>query len=188
MGACSKISTESSTPNTTDIARSVRQTNDGGYIVAGMTTSTNGDVVGNDGGMDFWIVKLNSNGDLVWQKTYGDTLGGEDAYSIKQTLDGGYIVAGYSGMSWQGLGNGDITSHNGNFDYWVIKLDSLGNLQWQKTLGGSSEDKACDVQQTNDGGFIVTGFTSSSNGNVSGSRSTFDYWVVKLDAVGNIQW
>ncbi len=172
----------------TDIARSVRQTNDGGYIVAGMTNSTNGDVVGNDGGMDFWIVKLNSNGDLQWQKTYGDTLGGEDAYSIKQTLDGGYIVAGYSGMSWQGLGNGDITSHNGNFDYWVIKLDSLGNLQWQKTLGGSSEDKACDVQQTNDGGFIVTGFTSSSNGNVSGSRSTFDYWVVKLDAVGNIQW
>ncbi|MCA6066050.1 T9SS type A sorting domain-containing protein [Chryseobacterium sp. RG1] len=166
----------------TDKAHSVRQTVDGGYIVAGETQSTNGDVTGNHGSSDYWIIKLNSSGNLQWQKTYGGSAN-DIARSIRQTTDGGYIVAGETSST-----NGDVTGNHGSSDYWIIKIDSLGNLQWQKTFGGTADDKAQDIEQTADNGYIIAGFATSNNGNVVGNHGSYDYWIIKLTSTGDIQW
>lgn len=163
-------------------ANAVQQTSDGGYIVAGNSMSNDGDVTGNHGGGDYWIVKLNPAGGIQWQKTLGGS-NVDDAQSIRQTTDGGYIIAGSSNS-----GDGDISGNHGNYDYWIVKLDSNGNMQWQKSLGGSSMDMAQSIQQTSEGGYIVAGSSSSNDGDVSGNHGGGDYWIVKLDINGNIQW
>jgi len=172
--------------SSSDYAQSIQQTNDGGYIVAGYTTSNDGDVSGNHGSCDYWIVKLNSSGNIVWQKCLGGSKS-DCAQSIQQTNDGGYIVAGYTTSN-----NGDVSgNHHYNYkDYWIVKLDGLLNIQWQKCLGGSDDDEAYSIQQTFDGGYIIAGFTESNDGDVSGNHAKYknDYWVVKLNETGNIQW
>ncbi|MFA5620118.1 MAG: T9SS type A sorting domain-containing protein [Weeksellaceae bacterium] len=97
------------------------------------------------------------------------------ATSIQQTTDGGYIVAGYSDSN-----DGDVTGNHGWLDYWVVKLDSTGNIQWQKSLGGSNNDFAYSIQQTTDGGYVVAGYSDSNDGDVSGNHGNSDYWIVKL--------
>jgi len=167
-----------------DKAYCVEQTADGGYIVAGYTSSYNGDVTGFHGSDDCWIVKLDSSANIQWQKSLGGS-GQDRAYSVEQTADGGYIVAG-----WTSSNDGDVTGFHGNnfSDYWVVKLDSNGNLQWQKCLGGTSPDGAYSVEQTADGGYIVAGFTQSADGDITGFHGAVDYWIAKLDNSGNIQW
>ena len=161
----------------------MRQTSDGGYIVAGSTTSPNdGDVTGNHGGYDSWIVKLTNAGAIDWEKSLGGT-GADHAYSVRQTTDGGYIVAGYSNSH-----DGDVTGNHGGDDYWVVKLTAAGDIDWQKSLGGSWNDNGMDARQTADGGYIVTGWSNSFNGDVTGNHGGNDYWVVKLDSTGNIVW
>ncbi|MCK4664989.1 MAG: T9SS type A sorting domain-containing protein [Bacteroidales bacterium] len=165
-----------------DYPRSIQQTTDGGYIVAGWTASNDGNVSGNHGTVDYWIIKLNELGNLEWQKC----LGGSDfdvAYSIQQTTDGGYIVAG-----WAASNDGDVSGNHGEYDYWVVKLDSSGNIEWQKCLGGSNNDLVYSIQQTTDVGYIVAGGTVSNDGDVSENHGNYDYWVVKLDNIGNIEW
>jgi len=173
-----------------DVAVSIQQTSDGGYIVAGFTSSNDGNVSGNHGGEDAWIVKLDGNGNIQWQKALGGS-DGDRAHSIQQTSDGGYIVAGYTESN-----DGDVSGWHEGYDdggnplpdYWVVKLDGNGNIQWQKALGGSEGDEALSIQQTSDGGYIVAGETYSNNGNVSGNHGGEDAWIVKLDRDGNIQW
>jgi len=172
----------------TDQAYSIQQTSDGGYIVAGVSSSSaNNDVTQtNHGGDDYWIVKLDGSGNILWNKLLGG-IGQETATSIQQTIDGGYIVAGYSTSTV----SGDVTgTTHGSYDYWIVKLDGLGNIVWNKLLGGSAIDNAQSIEQTNDRGYIVAGFsTSSASGDVTGtSHGDFDYWIVKLDALGNIMW
>lgn len=165
-----------------DQARSIQQTTDGGYIVAGRSFSNDGDVTVNHGDYDYWIVKTDASGTIEWQKS----LGGSDedfAQSIQQTSDGGYIVAGYSDSH-----NGDVSGNHGMHDFWIVKLDENGNIQWQKSLGGTHEDRAHSVQQTSDGGYIVAGYSYSHNGDVTENRGVEDYWIVKLEVNGNIQW
>jgi hypothetical protein len=168
-----------------DYAFSIQQTTDGGYIVAGETESYNGDVAGNHGvySYDFWVVKLDTAGNIKWQKCLGGS-GGESANSVRQTSDGGFIVAGFTWLS----NDGDVTGNHGDFDSWIVKLDTAGNIQWQKCLGGSGRETAYSVRQTNDGGYIVAGNSNSNDGDVTGNHGDFDYWIVKLDATGNIQW
>ncbi len=165
-----------------DAALSIQQTTDGGYIVASYTGSTDGDVSGNHGDYDYWIVKLNATGTIQWEKTLGGTAA-DFAFSIQQTTDGGYIVGGYTGS-----GDGDVTENHGSYDYWIVKLNATGTIQWQKTLGGTYFDEAQSIQQTADGGYIVAGNTDSADGDVSGYHGSYDYWVVKLNATGAVQW
>jgi hypothetical protein len=143
-------------------AYSIQQTSDGGYIVAGYTGSFGA------GGRDFWVIKLDSSGNITWQKTYGG-YNHDEAYSVQQTSDGGYIVAGYT-----------YSFGVGSHDFWVIKLDSSGNIIWQKTYGGTGVDTAQSIQQTLDGGYIVTGTTTSFG------AETYKFWVIKLDSNGNV--
>jgi len=145
-------------------ARSIQQTVDGGYIVAGFTDSYGA------GGYDAWVLKLDSNGIIEWEKTYGGS-SYDESIAVQQTVDGGYIVAG------------DTVSYGaGGPDAWVLKLDSNGIVEWEKTYGGSSEDIAYAIQQTGDGGYIVAGLTDSYG------AGGYDDWVLKLDSNGIVEW
>ena len=165
-----------------DLGRSVITTTDGGYIVCGYTTSKNGDVTSSYGGLDAWILKLDASGNKQWAKTFGGS-GDDDAFSIITTADGGYTVAGYTKST-----DGNITSNHGNDDFWVLKLDASGNTQWSKTYGGADREEANSIVSTTDGGYAVTGFTSSTDGDVAGQHGSIDFWVLKLDASGTKQW
>jgi ribosomal protein S11 len=145
-----------------DEAYSVQQTSDGGYIVAGYTRSFG---AGYD---DVFLVKTDASGNIIWAKTYGGT-GYDKARSVQQTSDGGYIVAGYT----RSFGAG-------NYDFFLIKTDANGNIQWAKTYGGTDIDWASSVQQTSDGGYIVAGRTNSFG------ADSVDIFLVKTDANGNI--
>jgi len=165
-----------------DEAQVVQQTTDGGYIVAGYTSSNDGDVFGNNGSLDFWMIKLNADGAVQWKKTYGGSLD-ESIYGMQQTLDGGFMAVGYTRST-----NGDVSGHNGYFDAWVLKLDQNGNIQWQKALGGSDWEEAWDVQQTADGGYIVVGRSRFPDGDVTINHGDADFWIVKLSSTGIIEW
>ena len=147
-----------------DGAYSIQQTKDGGYIVAGGTESFG------SGGTDAYILKLNSKGEAEWQKAFGGW-NDDEAYSIQQTKDGGYIVTGSTG---------DFGS--GKRDVYILKLNSKGDLEWQKTFGGKDDDGASSIQQTTDGGYIVAGWTSSPD--FGGD----DVYILKLDSKGDLEW
>jgi len=165
-----------------DVATSIAKTTDGGYIIGGESSSSDGDVSVNQGGVDYWIVKINNTGVIQWQETYGGS-SQDTPISIKQTSDEGYIGVGFT------LSNdGDVSGNNGNYDVWVIKLDNTGNLQWQKTLGGSDPDGGWDVIISPNGHYIVVGDSQSNNGDVSGNHGGQDLWIVHLDQVGNVLW
>jgi hypothetical protein len=147
-----------------DYAFSVRQTPDGGYIVAGTTNSFGA------GWSDIFLIKTDAFGNVQWAKTYGEA-GYDEALSVRQTSDGGYIVASWTNSF--GAGGGDV---------FLIKTNASGNLQWAKTYGGVNDDIAYSVQQTSDGGYIVAGATYSFG---AGSNDVF---LVKIDTFGNLQW
>jgi hypothetical protein len=122
---------------------------------------------------------LNSSGVLQWQKCLGGS-STDKALSIAQTADGGFIVAGSSSSN-----DGDVSGNHGGWDYWVVKLNSSGDIVWQKCLGGSNYDWATSIAQTSDGGFIVAGVSHSNDGDVSGNHGERDYWIVKLSPETN---
>ena len=158
-----------------DFSRCIAPTSDGGYIVGASSDSNDGDVTGNHGKLDAWIFKIDNTGRLLWQKSFG---GSEDEWSvdIQQTADNGFVIGSITTSN-----NGNITGHHGARDYWTFKLDALGNLQWQKCMGGSRDDFQTAVLQTSDGWFVAAGYTSSPDGDVIGLRGmTADFWLVKI--------
>ncbi|HNU34943.1 MAG TPA: hypothetical protein PKN75_15255, partial [Bacteroidia bacterium] len=172
-----------------DYLNSIQQTIDGGYILGGTSGSgISGDKTENSIGLnDYWIVKTDSIGNILWQNTIG---GSDQDYlnEVQQTSDGGYILGGYSTSSISGDKTEDCV--DGYNDYWIVKTDSFGNIQWQNTIGGTNFDNLYSIQQTADGGFIFGGLSAS---NISGDKTEnsygfYDYWIVKTDALGNIQW
>ena len=165
-----------------DLAHSVQQAADGGYMIVGRTTSSDRDITKNKGAWDCWLVKLNLVGTIEWQNTYG-TAGTEGASSIIRTLDGGYIIAG-----WSNPNDSNVYTWKGGYDYWILKLGVNGAIEWQKSIGGSADDFAQSIQQTSDGGYIVAGYTSSNDKHVSGFKGKTDYWIVKLNSSGSIEW
>ena len=154
---------------------------DGNLIITGYTSSTDGDVTFNHGYFDYWAIKLNMSGDIIWQKCYGGT---SREYSIGSaiTSDGGFIMNGH-GLSF----DGDVTGNHG-WDYWVVKADIDGNIQWQKCYGGSDLDYGTVVNQTSDGGYILGGQAYSSDGDKTGYYGLQDYWIVKINSVGDLEW
>jgi len=161
----------------------IQQTSDEGFIVCGRFTLevTSSDSDGNVQ-YDYWILKLDKSGSFVWGENYGGRYT-DEATSIQQTIDGGYIVAGHSYSN-----DGDVSNNKGNTDYWVLKLDSLGSIEWEKSYGGKNYDFAQEILQTIDGGYIVGGSSRSKNGDVGGNNGSVDCWILKLDEVGNIEW
>jgi hypothetical protein len=140
----------------------VSQTSDGGYIVAGRIEATTATM------FDVFLIKTDANGNMQWAKTYGGT-NWDGAFSVQQTSDGGYIVAGYTNSFGAG-----------GYDPFLIKTDANGNIQWAKTYGGTAHDMFFHVQQTSDGGYIATGYTYSFG------AGSIDIILIKTDANGNI--
>jgi len=144
---------------------SVQQTTDGGYIIAGDTRSNEY----ND--YDIWLIKTDANGDSLWSRTFGGSAF-DFSFSVRQTTDGGYILAGRT----KSFGSG-------HYDIWLIKTDKDGSSEWSKTHGGSESDGSVEVQQTTDGGYILIGWTYSFG--ISGTR---DVWLIKTNENGSSEW
>ena len=165
-----------------------RQAPDGGYLIA-TTSSSNisGDKTANAmGSADYWIVKLDASGNQVWDKTIGGS-GTDFIEDLRITQDGGFIACGYSNSPVSGNKTAGVI---GRSDYWIVKMDATGNVQWDKTIGGFGYDAAQSILQTSNGDYVVSGFSDSK---VSGTKTTvnkgsYDYWVVKIDNTGNVLW
>ncbi len=206
-----------------DFLMSIRNTRDGGFILGGTSDSGQSQsqsqsqklAVGSGsrqleqpdgdkkdacrGGNDYWIIKLNAKGVEEWQVTLGG-IGQDDLLAVLPTRDGGYIAGGSSASD----ANGDKTEKSrGNMDYWIVKLDKDGHIQWQRTFGGKYADLLRALEVTSDGGYLLAGYSNSpadSEASLRGaSRSKpdknqdpwgagGDYWILKLDANGNIEW
>lgn len=173
-----------------DELRAVQQTADNGFIIGGTSASaaSGNKSSGRFGATDYWIVKLDANGNPQWDRTFGGT-DVDELNDVQPTRDGGYIVGGHS---FSGASGGKSTPNFGtnSSDFWIVKLDAAGNRQWDRSYGGSDAEQLFTAQQTSDGGYILGG---SSYSGVSGNKTTsnngsHDFWVVKLDAAGNVQW
>lgn len=167
---------------------SIKQTQDGGYIICGYTKSNDTDVSGNHdtATADCWIVKTDNTGNIQWQKCFGGS-NDDRALSIIQDTDGNYVFAGWTNSNdYDVSGNHDTTGLIA--DAWVVKTDSAGNILWQKCLGGTLFDYAQSIQQTDVGIYAVAGWTTSNNGDVSGNHGNADFWMFMLDDSGNFLW
>jgi hypothetical protein len=147
-----------------DRGRSVVQTVDGGYVLVGETSSFGA------GKGDFWLIKTDASGDVLWNKTYGG-FDDDAANSVIQDSDGGYALAGYTGSFSTGI-----------FGFWLIRIDMSGNVLWNKTYGGTEYDEAYSLVQTKDGGFALAGYTYSFGAGYA------DFWLVRTDASGDVLW
>jgi len=174
-----------------DVATSIAQTTDGGYIIAGYSRSDDGDVSGNEGFHDYWILKVDANGNKQWDKNFG-FLGSDQAFSIFETSDGGYFVSGFFDVSASdGEGNDGLTSgdntrggRHGVGEFWAIKMDATGEYVWRRYFGGSNNDRSYAATETSDGSFLVIGSSESGDFDITDSKGSYDYWVVKISATG----
>ena len=221
--------------SSTDIAYSIIQTNDGNYLVAGNSNSDDGDVKLHYGGQftqNIWVVKLDSLGNIVWSTDIGDSTFGFSASSVMQASDGNYVITGsagdggygallvkldmagniiwkhgYGGDGADGFNNiveskdgnyvvagsassndGEVSGNHGGYDFWLVKIDTAGNFIWGQCYGGSNDEYAYSLCNTNDNGFALAGETLSDDGQITNAHGSYDYWIVKTDSLGNFSW
>ncbi|MBK7567989.1 MAG: T9SS type A sorting domain-containing protein [Bacteroidetes bacterium] len=158
---------------------------DSGYVFLGYSASSDGDVTFNAGQHDVWVVHTDVDGNIIWQKSYGGS-GNDEGLSIIKTVDSGYVIGGRTISS-----DGDVGINYGNNDCWIIKLNSDGDLLWNKVIGGSLGEEAISIIQVSDGGFIFTGYSNSDDGIFSdhiGSTEYKDLIIVKLNSEGETEW
>lgn len=181
-----------------EYVKDIIATKDGNYLFVGTADKASGDVtkVRHNtkflGATDIWVAKISNTGSLLWEKSYGG-INNEISNKVIQTSDGGYVFVGLTQSNdddvsgHHGTANPDI---NGSYieDAWVVKIDSVGNIKWQKCVGGTKGDLYRDLIETTDGGLMLIGATSSKDGDVNKLRDSGDVWVLKMDSIGNVQW
>jgi len=155
-------------------ASKILQTLDGGYVIVGSTNSNDGDVSGNNGSYDGWIVKLGSSGQIEWQNSLGGT-NPDYLFDISENENGGYVIVGSTNSN-----DGDVSGNNGSSDGWIVKLGSSGEIVWQKCIGGSNSESIYNFSKTADGGYITQSRTNSNDDDVSGNNGLYDFWTVKI--------
>ncbi|MDC8000998.1 hypothetical protein POV26_08110 [Aequorivita todarodis] len=178
-------------------AARITKTNDGGYLLSGYTTSNDGDVSGNEGFQDYWILKVDASGNQQWDKNFGFA-GSDQAFKAFQTADGGYFITGFFDVSASGGAGNDIQSGSGNDlqrgvlhgvgEFWGIKLDANGTKQWRRYFGGTNNDRSYDALETADGGFLMTGTSESVDFDKTDPKGSYDYWAVRLTSSGDLVW
>ena len=159
-----------------DGASSAQQASDGSYILAGITHSWNGDVTDSHGVHDMWVVKIDSTGKLQWKECIGGSVT-DDGNAISLTSDGGFILTGTCDSN-----DGNFTMNHGKHDFGVVKLNASGNIEWQKSLGGTNDEEPYAVVQSSDGNYVVAGYSFSNDKDVSGNHGGKDIWIVKISA------
>ncbi|XLS29374.1 hypothetical protein ACJD0Z_00800 [Flavobacteriaceae bacterium M23B6Z8] len=173
-----------------DKGQSIIQTNDGGYAIAGYSMSSDGDASVNQGFHDNWILKVNADGEILWETSFGYS-GHDHAYDILQTSNGGYFVAGFLDVTGSGgegnTGRSSFTAH-GVGEFWGSLLNASGEIVWQRYFGGTNNDRAHAVVQANDGGFVLAGFTESDDFDISQTNGSYDFWVLKINLEGEPVW
>lgn len=155
-----------------------------GLLVAGTTTSNNGDVSGNHGGQDAWMYKTDTSGVLQWQKTIGGS--GDDVFTcmVYDSLSNSVYYGGYSSSN-----DGDVTGNHGGHDLWVVKTDTIGVIMWSKLFGGTSDEAAMQIKiAPQSGNLLLSGFTYSADGDISRNYGDADAWTLMLDSNGNKIW
>tara|TARA_R110002012_G_scaffold312248_1_gene522555 strand:- start:108703 stop:110028 length:1326 start_codon:yes stop_codon:yes gene_type:complete len=172
-----------------DRGEKIVQTPDGGYAVLGYSDSNDGDVATNAGAQDYWLAKLDSSGNLIWQQSYGYA-GADRGTSILVTTDGGFFITGILDVSASGgAGNTrNVSSRHAGGDYWALKLDNQGMIEWSKYYGGSFTDSPFDAIQTTDGDYIIVGSSDSDDVDITNNIGQYDFWVLKISSSGAIIW
>ena len=167
---------------------SMLQTTNGDFVLGGYSESgvTGNKTSPNRGGRDFWVIRLDANGDAIWDRTYGGN-DDDNLQDIIETGDGGFICGGYS---YSAASGNKTSSHFGDSDFWIVRLDSSGNRIWDHSYGGTGPDTCYNIVRLGNDGFVVAGSSGSdTNGNkASPSFGGLDLWVVRLDAIGNVLW
>lgn len=173
----------------TDKCFSILQTQDNGFLVSGVIDISSLELDGcgsssanRHAGGDYWIIKLDALGTLLWSKSYGGSFS-DTAYSAVETQAGDFIIVGSSDSD-----DADISTNIGSYDFWVLKLSSSGNMLWEKSFGGSEIDRARDVALTSDGNFLITGDSRSNNNDLTNNYGVSDVWIVKIDPNGELIW
>ena len=172
-----------------DKGSDIIQASDGGYAIIGSSKSNDGAVTAPDDANDFWMSKLNASGAILWQKSFG-FLGADNGVSLIETNDNGYLLVGVldvSSSNGQGNSKSSSVKHAGG-DYWVIKINALGEKQWSKFYGGTFTDTPYDIIQTDDNGYVIIGSSDSEDVDIKGSKGAYDFWVVKISETGNLLW
>jgi hypothetical protein len=165
-----------------DLLLQVIQTTDGGFLCVGNTNSSNADVTDSHGQIDYWVVKFSDLGTLQWKKTYGGS-SNDWGYSACLASDGGYIIAGHSESNDE-----YVLGNHGNTDLWILKIDINGNELWQKSYGGTGYDYLSAIKKTQDGGYVMVGYSYSTDNNLPQNKGGSDIWVLKINNLGDIQW
>jgi hypothetical protein len=165
-----------------DRAYAVTESHSGGYVMAGFSESTDFDISSSKGSYDFWVVKVGTDGEMIWERSFGGS-GIDISYDILATRDGAYIVVGNTFSA-----DTDVAMNSGGSDVWMIKLSDEGDLLWERNFGGGEFDAAQGVSQTADGGYVVTGNSRSTNGDTQGNNGENDIWILKTDENGQLQW
>jgi len=166
----------------TDTPRDAIETEDNGFIIVGGSDSDDVDISASNGSYDFWVIKISSSGELVWEKSFG---GSEidEAHAITDSGDGNYLIVGDTRSS-----DLDISLNNGAADLWLIKISDSGDLVSEKTLGGTSFDVGRSISKTQDNGFLISGSSRSLDGDLTENKGQNDAWVIKLNSNTEIEW
>jgi predicted Rdx family selenoprotein len=171
-----------------DRARDILQLSDGSFLVTGFSRSTDLDVSVNSGNYDFWVVKINIDGTLVWEKSFGFS-GADQSYIIKQTSDGNFLLGGSLDVTASGgQGNSKTSKRHAGGDYWLLKIDTKGKKLWSRYYGGQFTDTLLDISETENGNYILTGYSDSSDTDISNNLGEYDFWIVKVNNTGDLIW
>ena len=174
-----------------ELATGITKTSDGGFVLVGYSRSDNCFTGSNGGFHDYYLLKVDTQGNEIWCQNFGYP-GSDQAQSIIETREGDLMVTGFFDVSAsEGQGNEDRSnsgSLHGVGEYWGIKLDADGQFFWKRYFGGSNNDRSYNVVQANDGGFLLIGSSESDDFDITDSKGSYDYWAVKLNAQGALQW
>lgn len=175
-----------------DRGHSLYELPEGGFILLGYAMSADGDLTQNEGHHDNWVLKVDPQGEILWQYSYGFS-GHDHAYNIIPTLDGGFLFNGFldvtasegQGATSKGISN---ASRHGVGEFWCHKIDAQGQLQWRKYFGGTSNDRSYAAVALPDGSFVLAGTSESQDVDIQSPKGGYDIWVVKIDHLGNLLW
>lgn len=172
-----------------DRGADIIETSDNGYAVLGYSKSIENNVVSNSSSQDFWMLKLDASGAVLWQKSIGFS-GADYGTKLIETKDNGYLLTGVLDVTAsEGQGNlKSLAKKHAGGDFWAIKLDALGNIQWSKFFGGSFTDIPLGVVQTSKGNFIIAGSSDSNDIDITNNKGSYDFWVIKISETGILIW